>query len=360
MSRPIVELWDLAKAFGPVVALDGIDLAVIEGELLSLLGPSGCGKTTTLNLIAGFVQPTRGRIVIDGVDVTGVPPHRRDLGVVFQQYALFPHMNVFDNVAFGLRARGAAREDIEARVGEALATVHLEGYAKTWPSQLSGGMQQRVALARAIVIRPRVLLLDEPLAALDKKLREEMRAELREIQRTVGITTVFVTHDQQEALGLSDRVAVMGQGRIEQIGTPRSIYERPAARFVAEFVGASNAISGEVRTVSAQEVEVECEGLGRLRVSRLDESRDLRPGGLVELLIRPERISMGVADAHAPNTLRARVRRVTYLGGQTEAWVEAGAGRRIVVTVDERRSPVTLAEGAEVSITLPPDAFLVF
>ncbi len=359
MPRPVVEVRGLAKAFGPVVALDGIDLAVAEGEFLSLLGPSGCGKTTTLNLIAGFLGPTRGQVLIDGVDVTGTPPHRRDLGVVFQHYALFPHMTVFENVAFGLRMRGAGRQEVAARVREALAMVRLEGYERAWPQQLSGGMQQRVALARAIVVRPRVLLLDEPLAALDKKLREQMRMELREIQRAVGIATVFVTHDQQEALGLSDRIAVMGRGRIEQIGTPREIYERPTARFVAEFVGASNVFPAEVRSARAREAEVECEGLGHVRVSGLHGAPALVPGRRVELLIRPERVEVNAAGPEAPNTFRARVLRATYLGSQTEAWVEAGTGRRILVTLDERRSPVALTEGTEVWVWLPPDAFLV-
>jgi ABC-type Fe3+/spermidine/putrescine transport system ATPase subunit len=215
-------------------------------ELLSLLGPSGCGKTTSLNVIAGFVAPDAGRVLLDGEDVTDRPAWRRGLGVVFQSYALFPHMSVGDNVAFGLRERGVTRAEIAARVAETLALVRLPDAAPLMPAQLSGGMQQRIALARALVIRPRVLLLDEPLAALDRKLREEMRAELKEIQRAVGITTVFVTHDQHEALGLSDRVAVMNHGRIEQLGSPRDVYERPATPFVADFIGASTVLEARV------------------------------------------------------------------------------------------------------------------
>ena len=240
----VVRLQGVSKHFGALRALDDIDLTVEEGEFLALLGPSGCGKTTTLNVLAGFVAPDRGRVLIDGADITDQPPYQRGLGVVFQSYALFPHMTVADNVAFGLRERRVPRRDIAARVAEALSLVRLPGAGATRPAALSGGMQQRVALARALVIRPRVLLLDEPLAALDRKLREEMRAELREIQRRVGITTVFVTHDQHEALGLSDRIAVMKAGKVEQLGRPRDIYERPATRFVADFIGASSVVEG--------------------------------------------------------------------------------------------------------------------
>lgn len=359
MARPAVELKALVKTFGAVVAVDGIDLTVYEGEFLSLLGPSGCGKTTTLNLIAGFVEPTRGRVLIDGEDVTGRPAYQRDLGMVFQNYALFPHMTVFDNIAFGLRTRGVPRREIERRVSEALALVRLEGREGAWPSQLSGGMQQRVALARALVFKPRVLLLDEPLAALDKKLREEMRWELREIQRAVGITTIFVTHDQQEALSLSDRIAVMERGRIEQTGTPREIYERPATRFVADFIGGSNVLP--VRVVAAREGEAEVEllGVGRLLVRGAGAGRIPAPGSDVELLIRPERVALVAPTSREPNTFPGRVVRVTYLGSQTEVRVEVGSGRRILLTLDEHRSPVPLTEGGEVRVYLPEDAFLV-
>jgi len=280
MARAVVELRGCTRDFGGVRAVDALDLAVCEGELLSLLGPSGCGKTTTLNLIAGFVAPTAGRVIVDGEDVTARPPHQRGLGVVFQSYALFPHMSVFENVAFGLRERRVPAPEIARRVGEALALVRLQGQGERRPRQLSGGMQQRAALARALVYAPRVLLLDEPLAALDRKLREEMRAELREILREVGITTVFVTHDQSEALSLSDRLAVMNEGRIEQLGSPREVYERPATRFVADFIGASSRLRG--RASAPDRVDL---GSGMSVEVRL--ARPLQVGEAVELAIRP-------------------------------------------------------------------------
>src|SRR5207247_2317891 len=285
-AKTAAALEGAGKAYGSVRALAGIDLAVIEGELLALLGPSGCGKTTTLNVVAGFVQPDRGRVRIDGADVTARPAWQRGLGVVFQSYALFPHMTVAENVAFGLRERGADRAAIVQSVTDALALVRLDGVATLRPGQLSGGMQQRAALARALVIRPRVLLLDEPLAALDRKLREEMRTELKEIQRAVGITTLFVTHDQHEALGLSDRIAVMNRGRIEQLGAPREVYERPATRFVADFIGASSVL--RARATAADRATVA--GIG-LRVTGT-----ALPAGDVELAVRPERVRLTAAS----------------------------------------------------------------
>jgi ABC-type Fe3+/spermidine/putrescine transport system ATPase subunit/sulfopyruvate decarboxylase TPP-binding subunit len=317
MARAVVELVGCTRDYAGVRAVAGLDLTIHEGELLSLLGPSGCGKTTTLNLIAGFVPPTAGRVRIDGQDVTDRPAHQRGLGVVFQSYALFPHLSVFENVAFGLRERRTPRVDVERRVRAALALVRLDARAEHRPSQLSGGMQQRVALARALVYEPRVLLLDEPLAALDKKLREEMRGELREIQRSVGITTVFVTHDQAEALGLSDRIAVMQAGRIEQLGAPREIYERPATRFVAEFIGASTVLRG--RATAADRVTLL--GGEAVRVVGLD---GLRAGEPVELAIRPERVRL--------------------TGGAAENVVDAGGRRRLPGRADrgdgrDRRRP---------------------
>ena len=354
MARAVVELRGCTRDFGTVRAVDALDLAVHEGELLSLLGPSGCGKTTTLNLIAGFVAPSVGRVIVDGQDVTARPPHERGLGVVFQSYALFPHMSVFENVAFGLRERRVTKAEIGRRVGEALALVRLQGQGERRPRQLSGGMQQRAALARALVYAPRVLLLDEPLAALDRKLREEMRAELREILREVGITTVFVTHDQEEALSLSDRIAVMNQGRIEQLGPPRAVYERPATRFVADFIGGSSRLRG--RASAPDRVDLGAGVSVEVRLARL-----LEVGEAVELGIRPERVAVGPPGAiggTAANRLTGRITRLTYLGAQTEVAVEIAGGQSLLGLVAEP-SPAPLTVGGEVALALSPDAFLL-
>jgi spermidine/putrescine ABC transporter ATP-binding subunit len=332
-----------------VRAVDALDLAVPEGEVLALLGPSGCGKTTTLNLIAGFVEPTAGRVVIDGEDVTGRPAHLRGLGMVFQSYALFPHLSVRENVAFGLRERRVPAAEIERRVGDALELVRLDRHGRQRPAELSGGMQQRVALARALVYRPRVLLLDEPLAALDRKLREEMRDELRAIQRSVGITTVFVTHDQAEALGLADRIAVMRRGRIEQLGAPRDIYGRPATRFVADFIGASTVLRG--RAVAADRVALT--GGPALHV-KADPA--LAAGSEVELAIRPERVRL--ATGPGDNVLEAQVEGLVYQGAQTEVAARLPDGQRVLVFVAEP-APVPLAPGQAVRLHLPADAFMV-
>jgi spermidine/putrescine ABC transporter ATP-binding subunit len=349
LTKPVVELRGCTRDFGAVRAVDALDLRVDEGEFLALLGPSGCGKTTTLNLIAGFVTPTAGRVLIDGEDVTGRPPHLRGLGVVFQSYALFPHLSVRDNVAFGLRERRLPAAEIERRVSDALALVRLDRGGRQRPGELSGGMQQRVALARALVYRPRVLLLDEPLAALDRKLREQMRDELRDIQRSVGITTIFVTHDQAEALGLSDRIAVMSQGRIEQLGSPREVYERPATRFVADFIGASTVLRG--RAVAANRV-----ALGAGPALEVRGRRPLAQGADVELVIRPERVRL--ATGPGDNALEARVDGLVYQGAQTEVTARLDDGQRVLIFVTEP-APVPLAPGQRVYLHLPAEAFML-
>src|SRR5574341_1966592 len=298
-----VELRGLRKAFGGVIAVAGVDLAVRSGEFVALLGPSGCGKTTTLRLVAGFLPPDAGEIVVDGRALSApervVPPERRGMAMIFQSFAVWPHKTVRENVGYGLKFKGVDRGEAGRRVEAMLRTVRLDGFADRYPKQLSGGQQQRVALARALVIEPAILLLDEPLSNLDAKLREEMRVELREIQREVGITTVFVTHDQEEARVMSDRVAVMNRGLIEQIGTPAEIYERPATNFVAQFVGESNWFVGHVEESRAGVVVVKTEeGL----IIRTRSDRAWRPGDRVQVAIRPEKIQVGESP-HRPGTI---------------------------------------------------------
>jgi putative spermidine/putrescine transport system ATP-binding protein len=304
-----VRLEGVEKRFGDVVAVAGIDLEVGDGEFYSMLGPSGSGKTTTLRMIAGFELPTAGRVVLHGEDVTHRPPFERDVNTVFQDYALFPHMSVGDNVGYGLTIRRVARAERLTRVADALRMVRLEGYERRRPGQLSGGQRQRVALARALVNRPRVLLLDEPLGALDLKLREEMQLELKAIQQSVGITFVYVTHDQEEALTMSDRIAVFNDGRIEQVGSPADVYERPASPFVAGFVGTSNLLRGQV----AEAV------VGRRGT----------------FTVRPEKIRLAdPGDQPAEDELAApgRIRHVVYLGPDTRYYVALDAGAELVVT----------------------------
>ena len=305
-----VELRRLSKRYGAAVAVDRIDLSIAEGEMIALVGPSGCGKTTALRMIAGLIEPDEGQVLIGGADLTRAPVHRRNLGLVFQSYALFPHMTVFENVAFGLRRRGVREPELGQRVGQALELVRLGALAQRYPKQLSGGQQQRVALARSVVTEPRVLLLDEPLSNLDAALRDEMRVELRRLQQRLGITTVFVTHDQQEALTLADRMAVMRAGRIEQLGTPQEVYERPATAFVAGFVGRSNLFEVEagldgVRGPGGITLHADTTQRGRLRAALRHEKLRLQgtppPGASVfqaEIMLR------SFAGAHALYVVR--------------------------------------------------------
>ncbi|MBN9528815.1 MAG: ABC transporter ATP-binding protein [Alphaproteobacteria bacterium] len=322
----ILSLEGITKRYGDAGVVGPVDLTIGKGEFLTLLGPSGCGKTTTLQIIAGLLEPTDGRVSLSGRDITDAPPPQRDMGLVFQNYALFPHKTIFDNVAFGLRMRKVARTEIVDRVTEMLRIVGLPDIERRLPDQLSGGQRQRVALARALVIRPTILLLDEPLSNLDAMLRKRMRHEIRELQQRLGITTIFVTHDQDEAFEMSDRVALLDRGRIAQIGTPEELYDAPTTRFVAEFIGDANLIDAEV-------VSADGRGLVRLRIAGGSEmlartsALDLGPGQGALLMIRPERIEL--ADAAAPGTLPARVRQRVF------------SGERITLELDTSGGPIT-------------------
>jgi spermidine/putrescine transport system ATP-binding protein len=297
MSDESVEVTSLTKRFGELAAVDGVSLTVRAGELFSLLGPSGCGKTTLLRLIGGLEQPSAGTIRIAGADMRGVPPHRRPANMVFQHYALFPHLTVAENVGFGLRYHQVPRREQAPRVGEALAQVRLDGLERRYPHELSGGQRQRVALARALVLKPQVLLLDEPLGALDQKLRKEMQVELKSLQRTVGITFLFVTHDQEEALALSDRVAVMNRGRVEQIGAPAQVFEAPETEFVADFMGAANSWAAEVRGNGGDRLAVRL-ACG-LELAVPVRPVGFAPGEKVRLVVRPEKLALRAAPPPA-------------------------------------------------------------
>jgi spermidine/putrescine transport system ATP-binding protein len=324
----LLEIRNVTRRFGTLTAVDEVSIAVEAGEFFTLLGPSGCGKTTLLRMIAGFDRPDAGVIALDGVDMADTPPERRPIHTVFQSYALFPHMTVEQNVAFPLRMAGAAPSARAAKVREALALVHLEEKGGQYPHELSGGQKQRVALARSLVNRPRLLLLDEPLGALDAKLREEMQVELIDMQREVGITFVFVTHSQSEALALSDRIAVMNAGRVEQLDEPSRLYGFPRNRFVADFIGKINLLDGEVAAAEGTRL--------RLRVPRLGEieSRSesgLRAGAAASLALRPEQVTIGAADAASalPNRYRGTVRDFLYVGDVTTYIVDLPNGQRL-------------------------------
>ncbi|MGI8335440.1 ABC transporter ATP-binding protein [Actinomadura scrupuli] len=345
-TLPAIELVGLVKSFashGEVVqAVKGVDMKIAEGEFFSMLGPSGCGKTTTMRMIAGFDEPTAGEVYLHGSNVVGVPPNKRDVNMVFQSYALFPHMSVAENVAFGLKRRGVAKDEVVRRVGEMLDIVGLAGREKRRPKELSGGQQQRVALARALVNNPRALLLDEPLAALDLKLRQAMQVELKRIQREVGITFVFVTHDQGEALTMSDRIAVMNDGLVDQLGTPREIYERPASKFVAGFIGTSNLFSGTVSEVVGSEAVISYGPDERLVIPVSDGQ--VSAGSELELTVRPEKIEISVESPHGNGSaVRGTVTEVVYLGTATTYNIKTSAGADVVVFTQNATSADDIA-----------------
>ena len=329
MSEFDLEFRNVSKHFGLIRAVDGVTLQVRKGEFLSLLGPSGCGKTTSLRIVAGFEQPTSGEIYLDGRPVGDTPPYRRNVNTVFQHYALFPHKNAFDNIAFGLRMKKLPAPEIARRVERMLELVELPGIGPRFPHQLSGGQQQRVALARALINEPTVLLLDEPLGALDLKVRRRMQQELKRIHREVGVTFIYVTHDQEEALTMSDRIAVMNHGRVEQLDAPAAIYEKPASRFVANFIGLTNVFRGVVAGGDGTRVRVRLEGGQTLCVESPDGAP---PGTAVEVAVRPEKIQMAAAaPPGADNCLAGQVVGLVYQGVTTEYQVELSAGRTVRV-----------------------------
>jgi spermidine/putrescine transport system ATP-binding protein len=349
-----VELQNVTRRFGDVTAVDSVSLSVLRGEFLTLLGPSGCGKTTLLRMIAGFESPDTGQVVLGGRDVTQLPPHERDVTTVFQHYALFPHLSVFDNVAFGLQRRHTARDELKRRVAAALEMVQLGRLNERQPSELSGGQQQRVALARALVVEPRILLLDEPLAALDLKLRKQMQIELKGLQRRLGISFVYVTHDQEEALTMSDRIVVMNAGRIEQIGRAEEIYERPATEFVAGFIGVSNIIEGTVEEVAGQICTI---GVGNVRIGA--SAAGVTPGEPVRVLIRPEKISISAESG--PGLLRGQIEAAVYLGESTQWRVTIENGQSLTV-LEQNREPFQAAQariGQTVSVSWESESAVI-
>jgi spermidine/putrescine transport system ATP-binding protein len=349
-----VELRNVTKRFGSVVAVDDINLLVKAGEFLSLLGPSGCGKTTTLRMLAGFEQPDSGVIRISGRDVLGVPPYRRDVNTVFQHYALFPHMTVAENVAYGLRQKGVDSQQIGRRVGEALEMVQMSRFARRRPRQLSGGQQQRVALARALVNKPSLLLLDEPLGALDRKLRQEMQIELKLLQSQVGITFIYVTHDQEEALSMSDRIAVMLDGHVEQLDEPDDIYDRPASAFVAGFIGQQNFFPGTIDGDGLHLVGSEW------RVEGFRCTSDVLPGRKGLAAVRPEAVQVSATDpGQASNVLRGRLAGIAHLGDAIQHVVKTEGGKE-VLSRSPRAGAERLEVGQEVFCTWGVDSAQIF
>ena len=344
-----VVLQGISKSFDDVPAVDDVSLEIASGEFFSLLGPSGCGKTTTLRMIAGFERPDRGRIVIGDADVTAAPPHLRPVNTVFQSYALFPHLSVEQNVGFGLRFKEVPKEEKRGRVTEALEVVRMGAFAQRRPHQLSGGQQQRVALARALVLSPSVLLLDEPLGALDAKLRRELQVELKSIQREIGITFLYVTHDQEEALTMSDRLAVMSGGKVEQLGAPRDVYESPETAFVADFLGVSNLM--RARVVDGRRVDV-----GGVVLTATQG--DARPG-VVRLTIRPERVRIEPPSTSGENRVPATIERFVYLGSTTQVFVALPGGDRVQALVANSGDVDEYDVGASVTAHLPADALRI-
>jgi spermidine/putrescine transport system ATP-binding protein len=356
MAGGSISLCNLTKLFGEHAAVNDISLEIESGEFFSLLGPSGCGKTTTLRMVAGFEQPTSGSIVIDGTDVERLPPHRRPVNTVFQSYALFPFLDVAENVAFGLKYKNCTKAETKARVAEALELVQLTGYERRRPGQLSGGQQQRVALARTLVLRPSVLLLDEPLGALDAKLRRSLQVELKALQERVGITFLYVTHDQEEALTMSDRLAVMSAGRISQLGSPRTVYEEPENAYVADFLGVSNLMDAVVATTGSSTRPCRVR-LGEFEIEAACGS--VSASGEVKLAIRPERIRLYPFEATGANRLPGMVERTVFLGNATQVVLRLAAGVGLQALIQNNGAPVPFEPGTPVQVELAREALRV-
>ncbi|HSP97504.1 MAG TPA: ABC transporter ATP-binding protein [Candidatus Dormibacteraeota bacterium] len=353
-TTPVIALANVYKRFGSFVAVENATVDIPRGEFFSMLGPSGCGKTTMLRMIAGFEEVTSGHIRLDGIDVSNVPPYRRNVNTVFQQYALFPHMNVFDNVAFGPRTKGADESTTRERVAQMLDVVRLRDFAARRPDQLSGGQRQRVALARALVNFPSALLLDEPLSALDLKLRQAMQIELKRIQREVGITFVFVTHDQEEALTMSDRIAVMREGRVEQVGTPEEIYHSPATVFVAGFIGTANLLPATIEQLNGTRATVRLAGNQRVEVPI--GHGEFRPGGSGVVMLRPERIELTTNPAATRwGAIPVQVVDVIFQGPVLRCLLRDATGGEITAHIDDDERPQGLTRGAEMWASWDPN-----
>ena len=354
MAGGEVQLVDLVKRFGDFTAVAGINLQMPSGEFFSMLGPSGCGKTTTLRMIAGFERPTEGQILLDGVDMAQTPPHKRNVNTVFQNYALFPHLTVEENVAFGLRYKKTTKQETKERVGNALELVQLTGFGKRRPTQLSGGQQQRVAVARALILNPAVLRLDEPLGALDAKLRKRLQIELKALQQEVGITFVYVTHDQEEALTMSDRIAVMSQGQVEQVGPPQEIYEEPRTAYVADFLGVSNLMDGTAEGQGTGGCRVT---LGAFELIAGEGESDTR--GASKITIRPERVDLQATGTTGENRIPGMVERVVYVGSTLQVFVTLAPGQRIQAWIQNEGGVVPFVSGTPVAVHLPREALRV-
>jgi spermidine/putrescine ABC transporter ATP-binding subunit len=353
-----VAVRGLSRSFGTVEALKGVDLTIAEGEFVALLGPSGCGKTTLLRCIAGLVSPTAGEVLVDGRPITRVPVHKRDLGMVFQSYALFPHMDVGQNIRFGLKMHGVRSAEADRRAAEALELVRMSGYERRYPAQLSGGQQQRIALARALVTRPKALLLDEPFGALDAKLRESMQIELRRLQRHLGITTMFVTHDQQEALSMADRVAVMRGGEIEQYDEPSRTYNEPATAFVAEFIGQTNRFDGRLVERRDGRAMVHVAGTEPLPAK---DNIACRLGEAVIAMVRPERVRFGAANLPDGIALRGLISDMVFVGDRINVFIDTTLGTLVAaITNPGRKSGLAITIGDAVDVNWAAEDFLIF